>query len=894
MKYLLHNVSRRDIKKHGARFVCALVAALSLASQIIPVASALSPDQINVFQEGINYFNTQVCGDTPSGTSVTAGIGTPTGLQFPALDPNSMADAINTYIKQTNPNSELNNLGATIVASAKNANINPFLVVAIAQQESNLSDPSDFNVAHANNSFGRTASGNQPSYQGSHSWYKWDSVKDSVDYTAAENQKPDQSDEPQFLVDEYGTFIKDNDLAGLVKKYDPNPSEYQQYIPDVTSWIKKMADMTGSNQGSPTSTGTGTATGTGTGTTGTTGTDTGPTGGGGGGAAIDDTAAKQAAQKANNGGEQVGYALFDSSGDLLANYNDTFNNYGASITKSMLLVAYLKQVGSGNLSSQDKSELTNMIEVSDNDSANWVWGQLNDPSSQVNAVASSAGMKSFRLNSTGDVDYYLGQSQITARDFAKFFSHIDTMIPQQQRDFGLNLLSNIDRQVGLLQSGLPGTVYSKEGWKTEPGTSARSGSPNPFGDEGHPWVVNQAAQFSSGGTTYGLAVTVGGAPTQDAGESTIKDIGSAIADAVKNGGAGSQQQSDNLQCCPTGSTVSPDGSIPTSLTGSNNQTKAYNFFLQLGLSPQQAAGVVANLYNESTVNPLVEGPDPSASATFGIAEWTPSSKFTTDKKKNNVQGTDGDLLTQLTVLWYEMNGKSDYWTTSLLPGLEKITDPGDAAVYFRDNFERCDTSYSSCADRASVGQQMYQQLANGGGGGSPAGGAQDAGGGCSNPTVSPNCQTATGDAKILCEAKQFDTVSYSQSIMGGNHLGSNKTWLNQCTNIGPQCYLDCAGLVNIAVYEAFGYDLQENTYGEAADSQHWQQVSFDKLQPGDLLQPGQYGGDHVEIVDHVSGNTIFTFGAHTDGVPQPQQVGPTSYTKGAGDLYLHWVGPGAS
>lgn len=595
------------IKKFIFKILCFALLTVLMFGQYSQIASALSPEQLKIYQEGINYYDVNVCGDTGSSgsVSVTAGNGTPTGLQFPNLDPSTMANVVNEYIKKTNPDSKLNNLGATLVASAKNANINPFLVVAIAQQESNLSSPSDFNVSHGSNSFGRTANPGQPSFQGARTWYYWPSVKASVDYTDPVNQNGSNSDETQFLVDEYGSFIKDNDLPGLVKKYDPAPSEYQKYIPDVTSWIKQMADMT-------------------------------------------------------------------------------------------------------------------------------------------------------------------GQAQLTA-----------------------------------------------------PTNS----------------------------------------PTQGGGQT----------------------------CCPP-SSISGGGSVPTSLTGGDNQTKAYNFFLQVGLSPAQAVGVVANLVNESSVNPLIGGSDPSSSPAFGIAQWTPGSKFATDKAKNHIAGPDGDLLTQLQVLWAEMNGKSDpsVGFTNIVPQLEKINNPGDAAVFFRDNFERCDLNYSSCSDRGSVANTLYPQLSNGSQNGVLSGGS------CVDPSASPNCQTVTGNAKILCAAKQFDTVSYSQTIMGGNHLGSNKTWLNLCTTIGPSCYLDCSGLVNIAVYEAFGYDLQENTTAEASDTTHWKHIQFDQLQPGDLIQPGGYGGDHVEIVDHVSGNTIYAFGAHNDGVPQPQQVGPTQYPKSAGDIYLHWVGPGAS
>lgn len=234
---------------------------------------------------------------------------------------------------------------------------------------------------------------------------------------------------------------------------------------------------------------------------------------------VNNQVAQQVAQQASTGGTQVGYALYDSSGDNLANYNDTFENYGASITKAMLLVAYLQQVGSGSLSSQAQSELTNMIENSDDASANWIYSQLNNPVQAVNAVAASAGMTGFQLDSSDDSAYVLGQSKITANDFAQFFAKIDTMFPAAQKTFALNLLSHLSatEQVGLLQVGLPGTVYSKEGWK-----------PEDTGLGGAPYVVNQAAQFSSGGTTYGVAVTVSGTTDQATGEAIIKNVVAAL------------------------------------------------------------------------------------------------------------------------------------------------------------------------------------------------------------------------------------------------------------------------------------------------------------------------------------------------------------------------------
>lgn len=233
---------------------------------------------------------------------------------------------------------------------------------------------------------------------------------------------------------------------------------------------------------------------------------------------INNTAAKQLAQKLAVNGTKIGYALYDSSGQQLASY-DNFENYGASITKSMILVAYLNQVGSGALSNTAKTYLSNMIEISDDASANWVYKQLNNGPKEIKAVATEAGMTGFEFN-TSDPLYVLGQSKITANDFARFFSKVDTLINSSQRSYGLSLLSNLssEDQVGLLKSGLPGTVYSKEGWKGE--------TPN---DLGPPYIVNQAAQFSFNGQTYGVAVTVSGI---DASGSTGQDDGQNIIQQI--------------------------------------------------------------------------------------------------------------------------------------------------------------------------------------------------------------------------------------------------------------------------------------------------------------------------------------------------------------------------
>jgi hypothetical protein len=159
-----------------------------------------------------------------------------------------------------------------------------------------------------------------------------------------------------------------------------------------------------------------------------------------------------------------------------------------------------------------------MIENSDNAASNWVYGQLSGGSGAVNKVASDAGMSGFKID-TSDSTYVLGQSTITAGDFAKFFARIDTLLAGPQQSFGLGLLSHLSAadQTGLLQAGLPGTVYSKEGWK-----------PESSGSRGAPYIVNQAAQFSLNGKAYGIAVTVGGTANQASGEAIVQSIAKAL------------------------------------------------------------------------------------------------------------------------------------------------------------------------------------------------------------------------------------------------------------------------------------------------------------------------------------------------------------------------------
>lgn len=195
------------IRKYLSKFLY-ILACLNIVSINIVSASPMSQSDINALGNWTNWVAAQCNSSGSISGNIPAGNGAPTGLSFPNLDPNGMATAIDAFITKTNNSSLMSGLGSTVVASAQHSNVNPFLIVAISHKESGLSNPSDFNVSHGNNSFGRSAAPGQPSFQGARSWYKWSSVKASVDYTAAENQNiAGGGDQATYLRNQFGSYI---------------------------------------------------------------------------------------------------------------------------------------------------------------------------------------------------------------------------------------------------------------------------------------------------------------------------------------------------------------------------------------------------------------------------------------------------------------------------------------------------------------------------------------------------------------------------------------------------------------------------------------------------------------------------------------------------------------
>ena len=222
-----------------------------------------------------------------------------------------------------------------------------------------------------------------------------------------------------------------------------------------------------------------------------------------------DVAAATAAAQARSG--QVSFAVASSTGALLASHDPDRKVNGRSITKAMLLVAYLTDLDDRPVPAADRPVLEAMIGQSDNAAANRIYRKVGR--SGVAGVADKASMTSFRVRDTGDAVYLLGLTQVTAGDQARFFAMVDQLVPATHRGYALGLLKGTNAQWGLPAAGY-GPLAAKAGWAPEAG--------------GAGWTVNQGAQLQLGDGAIGVAVVTSGQPSFAYGQQSIEQVGRTL------------------------------------------------------------------------------------------------------------------------------------------------------------------------------------------------------------------------------------------------------------------------------------------------------------------------------------------------------------------------------
>lgn len=180
---------------------------------------------------------------------------------------------------------------------------------------------------------------------------------------------------------------------------------------------------------------------------------------------------------------------------------------------------------------------------------------------------------------------------------------------------------------------------------------------------------------------------------------------------------------------------------------SSNEETAYKYFVGKGLKDFQAAGIVGNLMQESSVDPTAVqyGGGPGR----GIAQWSVGGRWNADSGDNVVAyasehgESEWSLDLQLAFVWYELSTFSSYG----LADLRASTNVTDATIAFQNDFEGCGTCDQST--RIAYAQNVWSLY----GSDQVDGGvtSEDAGSGAPSCTV-PNVGTGVCILTTECAA----------------------------------------------------------------------------------------------------------------------------------------------
>lgn len=153
----------------------------------------------------------------------------------------------------------------------------------------------------------------------------------------------------------------------------------------------------------------------------------------------------------------------------------------------------------------------------------------------------------------------------------------------------------------------------------------------------------------------------------------------------------------------TGSTtpvspVKPMVTAPIAPTGGGGQNQnlvnIYGYLLAKGLSPEQAAGGVGNISQESGGDPtIIQGgkhsKDPSAAGGggWGIIQWTPGKKVIGLASQAGASGPIYELSTQEDIVWWHVNDTTPTGARHFINTYKKITDVTKATESWEKNME---------------------------------------------------------------------------------------------------------------------------------------------------------------------------------------------------------------
>ncbi len=163
-------------------------------------------------------------------------------------------------------------------------------------------------------------------------------------------------------------------------------------------------------------------------------------------------------------------------------------------------------------------------------------------------------------------------------------------------------------------------------------------------------------------------------------------------------------------CATDPSVDDTDNTSTTEQDLSANTHPAFNYFVGKGLTKRQAAGIVGNLLQESSMNPgaIQYGGGPGR----GIAQWSVGGRWDRSYHDNvawyaNVKlgKSRWNLGAQLAFIWYELHSVGGYG----LSALRHTTTIRGATIVFERDYEICGACDES--RRISYATQVYNAYA---------------------------------------------------------------------------------------------------------------------------------------------------------------------------------------
>src|SRR6188474_152158 len=191
----------------------------------------------------------------------------------------------------------------------------------------------------------------------------------------------------------------------------------------------------------------------------------------------------------------------------------------ASTIKAMLLATYLRQrsVRDRPLREDERALLEPMIRVSDNAAAIQVAALVGGD--RVERLARAARMRDFHW--VGEVGWLGGQSQISARDQARFLHRYDRYVPPRHRRFARRLLGSIVswQRWGIGSERPAGwQLFFKGGWG--------------INDDGVGTVNHQVAFLERGRCRIALAILTEHNPSTSYGAETLRGIAGRLLHGI--------------------------------------------------------------------------------------------------------------------------------------------------------------------------------------------------------------------------------------------------------------------------------------------------------------------------------------------------------------------------